>query len=494
LIVTQGPPDYAPIDGTQLLFVSNTTGNVFKYLGDQKSYVLVSGRWFASSSLNGPWENVPNDQLPADFAKIPNESEKENIKASVAGTEQAQEALEENSIPQTAKVVRNKAKLTAAKCDGSPEFEPIEETTLQSAVNCSRPLIMVTPDNYYTLENGVWFLASSVNGPWVVADSIPPALYTIPPRHPLHYVTYVRVYGATPEYVYVGYTPGYYGSYIGRGVVVYGTGYYYRPWARRYWYGPPVTYGFGTSIGYSPWTGWGWGFGYGWRWSSPTVVVGWGWGCHPWWGPYRYYRPGPYRWYGYNHSVYRRWNGRTVVVARAVARPTWQSRTALAYNSHTGRIAAGQRASVTHAFASNPRTSTPMGHAPMNAGSRAVAKQHATNSKLSTPNNNWNRNNNIYGTREGRTYRPGENGTWEHHVQGNKWESEQDANQIKSLDNERNARLRGEERSEHLSAPSDDVKTPDNKPKPDIKEPKKPNEKDQKRLRPNNKRHGLMGR
>ena len=46
----------------------------------------------------------------------------------------------------------------------------------------------------------------------------------------MHYVTYVKVYDSTPEYVVVGYTPGYSGAYVRTAVVVYGTGYYYQPW------------------------------------------------------------------------------------------------------------------------------------------------------------------------------------------------------------------------------------------------------------------------
>ena len=59
LIVTQGEPNYVPIDGTQLLYASNTTGHVFKHLGDQQTYVLVTGRWFRAASLAGPWTFVP---------------------------------------------------------------------------------------------------------------------------------------------------------------------------------------------------------------------------------------------------------------------------------------------------------------------------------------------------------------------------------------------------------------------------------------------------
>ena len=40
---------------------------------------------------------------------------------------------------------------------------------------------------------------------------VPAAIYTIPASSPLHYVTYVHIYEATPTVVYVGYTPGYMG-------------------------------------------------------------------------------------------------------------------------------------------------------------------------------------------------------------------------------------------------------------------------------------------
>ena len=78
-------------------------------------------------------------------------------------------------------------------------------------------------------------------------------------------MTYVRVFGATPEVVYVGYTPGYQGTVIdpATGVVVYGTGYAYDPWVGTAWYSAPVTYGYGAAVAYTPWTGWSVTFGMG---------------------------------------------------------------------------------------------------------------------------------------------------------------------------------------------------------------------------------------
>ena len=54
LIVTKGSPEWAPLEGTQLLYVKNTTGNVFKDLSDQQTYVLVTGRWFRAPDFSGP--------------------------------------------------------------------------------------------------------------------------------------------------------------------------------------------------------------------------------------------------------------------------------------------------------------------------------------------------------------------------------------------------------------------------------------------------------
>jgi len=269
LVVTDGEPNYVMIQDTELLYVQNTTGNVFRHLGDQKLYVLASGRWFRAVSQDGPWEYVANDALPPDFARIPDTSAKENVKASVAGTAQAREALVSNMIPQTAEVKIADAKIDPPRYDGDPKFVPIPGTTLLYAVNTALPVIQVSPTSYYAVENAVWFAAPSPLGPWAVATSVPTVIYTIPPSSPVHYVTYVRVYQVTPTVVYVGYTPGYYGSCVSHGVVVYGTGYVYPPYVgTTVWYGAPVTYGFGVAVTYTPWTGWVYGFGFGWSWGG----------------------------------------------------------------------------------------------------------------------------------------------------------------------------------------------------------------------------------
>jgi len=104
LIETKGEPTYKPIAGTKLEYVDNTNANLFRR-GSQH-YILVSGRWFKGSSLEGPWTFVNGKDLPPDFAKIPPDSPKGTVLASVPDTSASEEALIANSIPQTATITR----------------------------------------------------------------------------------------------------------------------------------------------------------------------------------------------------------------------------------------------------------------------------------------------------------------------------------------------------------------------------------------------------
>jgi len=252
LIQLHGQPEFASIPGTDLLYAENTSGNVFKSLADQQTYILISGRWYRAASLDGPWLFVPGNELPHDFANIPDSSPKENVKASVPGTPQAEEALIANSVPESSAVPRN-SQMPAPQYDGAVKLAPVEGTPLQYVVNSPTPVIEVTPQSWYACSDGVWYNAASASGPWNVATFVPPVIYTIPPDSPLHYLTYVQVYGTSPDSVYEGYTPGYMGTEVADdGTVVYGTGYDYNPWIGSVWYGPPITWGWGFDCCWNP--------------------------------------------------------------------------------------------------------------------------------------------------------------------------------------------------------------------------------------------------
>ena len=215
LIVFDGPPDFVPLVGTALKWASNTRSDVLQDTAGGAYYVLLAGRWFRASALTGPWSFVASDALPADFARIPPMSLAGAVLPAVAGTPQAQAALIENTIPQTASVPLKGGPAFTATFDGPPQWAPVAGTALQYARNAAVPVLRTAPDAYYAVQAGIWFRAAQPNGPWSVATSVPEAIYAIPPSSPLFYVTFVRVYGATPDVAFMGYTPGYLGAIAG---------------------------------------------------------------------------------------------------------------------------------------------------------------------------------------------------------------------------------------------------------------------------------------
>ena len=110
----------------------------------------------------------------------------------------------------------------------------------------------------------------------------------------------------TPTVVRVGYLPGYVGSYVYGGTVVFGTGYVYRPWLGAYYYPRPVTWG--VRVVYNPWSG-GWTYApayggwYGAAFAASRVY--WGGAYAGWWGPNGYrYGGNTYKYkYKYNYNV-----------------------------------------------------------------------------------------------------------------------------------------------------------------------------------------------
>jgi hypothetical protein len=330
LIETKGEAKYSSVPWGGLEYISNTNGNIFRLTG--RYYILVSGRWFKGASLDGPWTFVAGPDLPPDFSKIPIDSPKATVLASVPGTTEAKEALIANSIPQTATITRSEAKLTV-QYDGEPALMPIEGTSLQYVKNTSTAVIKASDNKYYCVEAGVWFTAKSSQGPWQVADAVPAEIYDIPLSSPLYYVTYVKVYSSTPDVVYVGYTPGYYGTIVSSSTmtVVYGTGWYYPPYiGASVWYGWPYTYGVGAGFTYTTTTGWSFGFGYGYGY-YPYY--------YPWWGPMGYYGCCWYPYYGWGA-----WGGAAVANVYGVWGNTAYSRTGAAWaNPYTGNYGAATR-------------------------------------------------------------------------------------------------------------------------------------------------------
>ncbi|MDR2027724.1 MAG: hypothetical protein LBQ01_09260 [Prevotellaceae bacterium] len=380
LIQTDGAPTFAAIPNTMMLYITNTSDQIVMDIRSQQYFVLLSGRWYSSPKLDGTWKYTDFNDLPADFAKIPEGSNKDLLLASVPNTKASQDAVRESLVPQAAVVDRGAAK-TEVVYDGDPYFENIEGTNMKYAANSSGTVIYENR-TYYVVDNGVWFAGSSPRGPWTVSDRRPVQINIIPPSCPVYNVRYVYIYHSTPQVVYVGYTGGYLSSYCAGRVVVYGTGCRYRPWRGRCYYPRPCTWGYGMS--YNPWHGWSVNFVYSSGWfgySYPHTYYSY----YPyynyrpvyryrsgWWGP-PVYRP-PYcvpytHYYGNYHAQVRSSSRYSIRTSNVRVSTPSRTNNIYAYNSGRGgvqstrssiRSSSGSRQNLTRSYSAQARpTATP---------------------------------------------------------------------------------------------------------------------------------------
>jgi hypothetical protein len=402
LIVFRGAPVYAPVPGTSLLAATNTDSTVFQHKPDNQVYALVSGRWFRAGNVEAPWVYAGNN-LPADFAKIPQGHGYSAAIVSVPGTQEASDAVLLSQVPTTAIVNRAEAeaavKVTYA---GDPQFVAIESTTIFYAVNTPDKVIRVG-DAYYLCYQGIWFVAKSPMGPWKTADLVPQVIYTIPPSSPVYNVTYVIVSNPTPTTVETSYSSGYLGVFVlGMAVgatVVYGTGWYYPPYI---YYGPhypiyyPYPYTYGVAAVYNPYTGF---YGVG------RAVY----------GPYA--SAGTAAWYNPTTGMY----GHAVTYQNAYGGHTYAS----AYNPWTGTYAATSQGHNEYAQ---------WGSSVVTNGNNWAEAQHYTNANgtagsfqtskgsegAGVTGKNGNsafvakdaNNNNVYAGADGNVYKKDSNGDW----------------------------------------------------------------------------------
>ncbi len=401
LIITDGEPDFAALEGTDLLYVRNTENEILMDINTQEYYVLVAGRWYKSGSLDPDgWAFVNPDDLPEYFAAIASDSEMGSVRSSVPNTREAKEALLQNEIPQTAEIDRKSAGIEV-EYDGNPQFERIQGTQMSYAVNTDKPVLYID-NRYYAVDDAVWFVSDRATGPWEVCVSVPDDVQSIPPEYPVYNVKYVYVYDYTPDVVYVGYTPGYVYSYRYRGTIVYGTGYYYRPWYRTRYYPRPVTYGYG--VHYDPFTGWGFsvGISYGWigytYYRSPYYYTS-------WWGPAGYR-------YGYRHGYYSGYS-------RAYYRGYYRGYSYGVYASSRSGYRAGYYDGYRHAYNQNIYKSRPTGV--IHTGTRTTTYGSRTGSRGSRASYSsptvTNRKNNVYTDRNGNVYRK-KGDTWQNREDG----------------------------------------------------------------------------
>jgi len=154
LISFEGEPTGSD-HGTNLLFANNTASDVFKAstLRDLRSRRGTAGirgsRWTAPGRTSPP---TGSEGLREDSA----ESDKSDSRASVAGTDEAEDALLDAQIPQTTAIDRKSAKLQVTY-DGKRSSVDIPNSGVEYAINTPTSVLRCR-GKYYACDQAVWYV------------------------------------------------------------------------------------------------------------------------------------------------------------------------------------------------------------------------------------------------------------------------------------------------------------------------------------------------
>ncbi len=169
VLMVDGKPVLAPIQGMTLQYVVNTNWDLFY---DNSGYYLLNGRvWLTSKALPGPW--IATTKLPPDMAKLPPKQNWDDVLKAIPPTARSQ-------TPTNVLFTDKPAELLVFK--GKPVYAKIPGTGLSYATNTDSKVFLHQPDNQvYVLISGRWFRAASLAGPWTYAGAnLPPDFAMIP--------------------------------------------------------------------------------------------------------------------------------------------------------------------------------------------------------------------------------------------------------------------------------------------------------------------------
>jgi hypothetical protein len=222
LVSIDGEPNLVEV-AAGVQWAPNASPLLLRTRAPEAWWTLVAGRWFRAGALDGGWTRVPPSGLPAEFAQLPGGKAFAPARASVPHTPEAVAAVGA-TLERRAQALSRAAASCSVRWDGAPAWQPVPGTMLQSSVNASQPVIRVG-ERFYCCDNAAWFASDAADGPWSMCDEVPDAIASIPPQSPAYPVTFVDVVAADESSVTFAWSPGYLGTYVDGGSVVFGTGF-----------------------------------------------------------------------------------------------------------------------------------------------------------------------------------------------------------------------------------------------------------------------------
>lgn len=165
-------PVRAPIVGTGLEYVVNTSWNVFYHARTGRWYVLNDGAWQQSNYLSdGGWDTV--DKLPSDFGALQNNDNWPNVQAALPPR-----IPSEPPVPFVISLQATELILL----DGEPRLADIRDTGIRYVSNTKSDLFELA-NRWYLLVSGRWFSSNDLGAQWQSVKSLPDAFAQIPAKH-----------------------------------------------------------------------------------------------------------------------------------------------------------------------------------------------------------------------------------------------------------------------------------------------------------------------
>ena len=241
LLLLAGDPLFTFIPGIRLMSVANTESDLFFHPKTNLYYLLMSGRWFSSPEVEGPWAAAGD--LPEEFAKIPRDHVRGHVVWCVPGTPESAEACALASLEQSATLKKYEAAQVLYEPDGKePQTAPLDGD-LKSVTNTEDDVI-VAGKAWYVCHFGVWYKSEDGRSKWQMVADVPEALRKLPETSPSWHIRFCRPLGIEGDFASFAVSSGYYGTIALGASPVYGTGATKRGIVRnKNWYPCPRTWG-----------------------------------------------------------------------------------------------------------------------------------------------------------------------------------------------------------------------------------------------------------
>jgi len=183
LLIFDGQPSFAKLEGTNLRYAINTNWTLFTEDATSSYYLLDGTTWLYTDKLGNPWTLAKS--LPGDLSRLPADDNFKDARENVPPRQ-----------PQYSKIpnifmVTEPAELIVI--DGKPKYHAVGPEDLDYVANTDADLFYYRQDkSWYFLVAGRWYRTSkSLDGPWSFATAdLPKVFASIPAGGPKGRVLY----------------------------------------------------------------------------------------------------------------------------------------------------------------------------------------------------------------------------------------------------------------------------------------------------------------